>query len=62
MQYQPLKKYGITQSMSREGNGLDNAVLENFLGIMESELLYSQQFSDVSYESILTTIITTVLN
>ena len=48
MQYQQtLKKYGITQSMSRKGNCLDNAVMENFFGIMKSELLYLQQFSDM---------------
>ena len=48
MQYQQtLKKYGITQSMSRKGNCLDNDVMENFFGIMKSELLYLQQFSDM---------------
>ena len=48
MQYQQtLKKYGITQSMSRKGNCLDNAVMENFFGIMKTELLYLQQFSDM---------------
>ena len=48
MKYQlTLKKYGITQSMSRKGNCLDNAVMENFFGIMKSELLYLQQFSDM---------------
>ena len=44
---QTLKKYGITQSMSRKGNCLDNAVMENFFGIMKSELLYLQKFSDM---------------
>ena len=48
MQYQQtLKKYGITQSMSRKGNCLDNAVMENFFGIMKTELLYLQEFSDM---------------
>ena len=48
MQYQQtLKKFGITQSMSRKGNCLDNAVMENFFGIMKSELLYLHQFSDM---------------
>ena len=41
------EKYGITQSMSRKGNCLDNAVMENFFGIMKSELLYLQEFSDM---------------
>ena len=44
---QTLKDYGITQSMSRKGNCLDNAVMENFFGIMKSELLYLQKFSDM---------------
>ena len=35
-----LRDNGITQSMSRKGNCLDNAVMENFFGIMKSELLY----------------------
>lgn len=30
--------------MSRKGNCLDNAMIENFFGIMKSELLYLQQF------------------
>lgn len=37
-QYQKaLKQSGIIQSMSRKGNCLDNAVMENFFGIMKSE-------------------------
>ena len=48
MQYQQtLKKYGMVQSMSRKGNCMDNAVMENFFGIMKSELLYLHQFSDM---------------
>ena len=48
MKYQQrLKRYGIIQSMSRKGNCLDNAVMENFFGIMKSESLYLQQFSDM---------------
>ena len=35
-----LKDNGIVQSMSRKGNCLDNAMMENFFGIMKSELLY----------------------
>ena len=35
-----LKERGITQSMSRKGNCYDNAVMENFFGIMKSEFLY----------------------
>ena len=39
-----LKKHNVIQSMSRKGNCLDNAMAENFFGIMKSELLYSQKF------------------
>ena len=40
-QYQRmLRKKGIRQSMSRKGNCLDNAVMENFFGLLKSELLY----------------------
>lgn len=38
-EYQRMpKKKGIRQSMSRKGNCLDNAVIENFFGIIKSEL------------------------
>jgi len=33
------KEYGITQSMSRRGNCLDNACAENFFGILKSECI-----------------------
>jgi transposase InsO family protein len=39
-----LEEHGIVQSMSRKGNCLDNAVAENFFGIMKSELLYAENF------------------
>lgn len=37
----------IRQSMSRKGNCLDNAVMENFFGILKSELLYIQEFESM---------------
>jgi len=40
---------GIQQSMSRKGNCLDNAVMENFFGILKSELLYLQQFDSMEH-------------
>jgi transposase InsO family protein len=47
-QYQYLlKEKGITQSMSRKGNCLDNAIIENFFGTLKSELFYIQKFSSV---------------
>jgi len=39
-----LKDKGVRQSMSRKGNCLDNAVMENFFGLLKSELLYLQKF------------------
>ena len=54
-QYQ-MKKYqrmlsdkGVCQSMSRKGNCLDNAVMENFFGLLKSELLYLQEFESVEH-------------
>ena len=44
---QALKRNGIIQSMSRKGNCLDNAMMENCFGIMKSELLYLQEFKDM---------------
>ena len=41
---QRLEKRHIIQSMSRKGNCLDNAMAENFFGIMKSELLYTDKF------------------
>lgn len=35
-----LCKKGIRQSMSRKGNCLDNALMENFFGLLKSEFFY----------------------
>ena len=49
-QYQMmLSKKGIRQSMSRKGNCLDNAVIENFFGLLKSELLYLQEFASMEH-------------
>jgi transposase InsO family protein len=44
-----LKKKGIIQSMSRKGNCYDNAVMENFFGLLKSELLYLQRFESLEH-------------
>lgn len=44
-----LKNCGITQSMSRKGNCYDNAVIENFFGIMKSEFLYRKEFESITH-------------
>ncbi|MET4561541.1 transposase InsO family protein [Lysinibacillus parviboronicapiens] len=41
---QTLKQYRITQ-----GNCLDNAVIENFFGLLKSELLYLQEFESMAH-------------
>ena len=47
-QYQQmLQAKGVRQSMSRKGNCLDNAVMENFFGLLKSELLYLQNFESM---------------
>ncbi|RSD25226.1 IS3 family transposase [Mesobacillus subterraneus] len=49
-QYQhALKQKRITQSMSRKGNCLDNAVMENFFGLLKSELLYLEEFESMEH-------------
>jgi putative transposase len=48
-QYQHyLNEKGIRQSMSRKGNCLDNSVMENFFGILKSELLYLYKFPSMA--------------
>ena len=42
-----LKNNHIIQSMSRKGNCLDNAVMENFFGLLKSELLYLRKFESL---------------
>lgn len=44
-----LTANGFRQSMSRKGNCLDNAVMENFFGILKSELLYIQEFDSMEH-------------
>ena len=49
-QYQRLlNAKGIRQSMSRKGNCLDNAVMENFFGLLKSELLYLHDFHSIEH-------------
>lgn len=44
-----LKEHNIIQSMSRKGNCLDNAVIENFFGLLKSELLYLKEFESMEH-------------
>lgn len=42
-----LKENQITQSMSRKGNCLDNAIIENFFGVLKSELFYLKKYNSI---------------
>src|SRR5690625_5514809 len=44
---QTLASHGFTQSMSRKGNCLDNAVIESFFGTLKCELFYSEKFTSI---------------
>lgn len=47
---QNLKEERIFQSMSRKGNCHDNAVMENFFGLMKQEMYYGVIY--YSYEEL----------
>ena len=40
-----LRNNNIKQSMSRKGSCLDNAAMENFFGLLKSELVYLRKLS-----------------
>ena len=40
---QRLKNQGIKQSMSRKRNSMDNGMMENFFGILKTEIFYDQE-------------------
>ena len=42
-----LKAKVIRQRMSRKGNCLDNAVAENFFGLLKTELFYLEKFTSI---------------
>lgn len=42
-----LAAHGLTQSMSRKGNCLDNAAMESFFGTLKSEFFYLNKFDSV---------------
>jgi transposase InsO family protein len=41
--------FGIIQSMLHKGNCLDNAVIENFYGLLKSELIYLKEFESMEH-------------
>lgn len=44
-----LKEKGIIQSMSRKGNCLDNSVMENFFGLLKTEMFYKHEFKSAEH-------------
>lgn len=42
-----LTERGVTQSMSRKGNCLDNAAMESFFGTLKSEFFYLNRFDSI---------------
>ena len=47
-----LREKGITQSMSRKGNCLDNSPMENFFGKMKNEMFYGHEFEFETLEQL----------
>lgn len=47
-----LKDKGILQSFSRKGNCMDNALMENFFGIMKNEMFYGQEYKYKTLEDL----------
>ena len=47
--YAQYREKEIIQSMSRKGNCLDNAVIENFFGILKSEMYYHKKFESIEH-------------
>lgn len=46
-----LTDHGIRQSMSRKGNCLDNAMTENFFGLLKKEKFYGHEYDYKDYTS-----------
>jgi transposase InsO family protein len=46
--HQALQQRDVTQSMSRRGNCLDNAVIESFFGTLKSEFYHLNKFRDLN--------------
>jgi putative transposase len=42
-----LREHGVTQSMSRKGNCLDNAAMESFFGTLKSELFHLNTYQSI---------------
>lgn len=40
---QRLKNNGIKRSISRKGNSMDNGMIENFFGLLKTEMFYDRE-------------------
>ena len=50
--HEALEERGITQSMSRKGNCLDNSPMENFFGKMKNEMFYGHEYEFETLEQL----------
>ena len=50
--HKALRERGITQSMSRKGNCLDNSPMENFFGKMKNEMFYGHEYEFKTLEQL----------
>jgi transposase InsO family protein len=48
-----LKLHGITQSMSRKGNSMDDGLMENFFGLLKTEMFYGQEYKYHSLQELI---------
>ena len=53
---QRLRNKGVKQSMSRKGNSLDNGLMENFFGILKTEMFYDQEDNYKTIEDLISAI------
>lgn len=53
---QRLKDKGIKQSMSRKGNSIDNGLMENFFGILKTEMFYNQEYKYKTLDDLISAI------
>ncbi len=51
-----LKNKGIKQSMSKKGNSMDNDMMENFFGLLKTEMFYDQENNYKTIDELILTI------
>ena len=53
---QRLKNKGVKQSMSRKENSMNNGLMENFFGILKTEMFYDQEDNYKTLDDLIKTI------